>query len=86
MARESWGMRARRQVAHATIYSLLVAVTAIMLFPVAWMFTVSVRPNVEVKTQLVDMVTLAKPQQPGRPPAQAAEHGKTAVPPTTSKK
>lgn len=45
-----------------------------------------VRPNVEVKTQLVDMVTLAKAQQPGKPPAQAAEHGKTAVPPTTSKK
>jgi multiple sugar transport system permease protein len=48
MARESWGMRTRRQVAHAAIYSLLVAVTAIMLFPVAWMLTVSVRPNVEV--------------------------------------
>jgi ABC-type glycerol-3-phosphate transport system permease component len=45
MARESWGMRTRRQVAHAAIYSLLVAVTAIMLFPVAWMFTVSVRPT-----------------------------------------
>jgi multiple sugar transport system permease protein len=48
MAREGWGMRTRRQVAHAAIYSLLVAVTAIMLFPVAWMLTVSVRPNVEV--------------------------------------
>ena len=48
MVRESWGIRTRRQVAHAAIYSLLVAVTAIMLFPVAWMLTVSVRPNVEV--------------------------------------
>ncbi len=48
MARESWGMRTRRQVAHAAIYSLLAAVTVIMLFPVAWMLTVSVRPNVEV--------------------------------------
>ncbi|MBS1116447.1 MAG: hypothetical protein H6Q87_831 [candidate division NC10 bacterium] len=48
MARESWGMRTRRRIAHAAIYSLLVAVTAIMLFPVAWMLTVSVRPNVEV--------------------------------------
>jgi multiple sugar transport system permease protein len=42
------GMRARRRVAHAAIYAILVAVTIIMLFPVAWMLTVSVRPNVEV--------------------------------------
>jgi multiple sugar transport system permease protein len=41
-------MRARRRAAHAAIYAILVAVTAIMLFPVAWMLTVSVRPNVEV--------------------------------------
>ena len=41
-------MRARRRTAHAAIYTILVAVTAIMLFPVAWMLTVSVRPNVEV--------------------------------------
>jgi multiple sugar transport system permease protein len=41
-------MRARRRAAHAAIYTILVAVTAIMLFPVAWMLTVSVRPNVEV--------------------------------------
>ena len=41
-------MRARRRSAHAAIYTILVAATAIMLFPVAWMLTVSVRPNVEV--------------------------------------
>src|SRR5438445_10437559 len=41
-------MRARRRAAHIAIYTLLVAVTIIMLFPVAWMLTVSVRPNVEV--------------------------------------
>ena len=41
-------MRARRRAAHAAIYLTLVAATAIMLFPVAWMLTVSVRPNVEV--------------------------------------
>jgi len=41
-------MRARRRAAHAAIYTILVAVTAIMLFPVAWMLTLSVRPNVEV--------------------------------------
>ena len=41
-------MRARRRAAHAAIYSILLVVTALMLFPVAWMLTVSVRPNVEV--------------------------------------
>lgn len=41
-------MRARRRAAHATVYSALVLATAIMMFPVAWMLTVSVRPNVEV--------------------------------------
>jgi multiple sugar transport system permease protein len=41
-------MQARRRAAHAAIYTILVAVTAVMLFPVAWMLTVSVRPNVEV--------------------------------------
>jgi len=41
-------MRARRRAAHGAIYGILVVVTAIMLFPVAWMLTVSVRPNVEV--------------------------------------
>jgi multiple sugar transport system permease protein len=35
-------------MAHAAIYALLVIATVVMLFPVAWMFTVSVRPNVEV--------------------------------------
>lgn len=41
-------MRARRRAAHAGIYSTLVLAAAIMMFPVAWMLTVSVRPNVEV--------------------------------------
>jgi len=48
MGRESWGLAARRRAAHAAIYSLLLVVTAVMLFPVAWMLTISVRPNVEV--------------------------------------
>jgi multiple sugar transport system permease protein len=48
MPRERWGLRARRRAAHAAIYSLLAGMTALMLFPVAWMLTVSVRPNVEV--------------------------------------
>lgn len=41
-------MRTRRRAAHAAIYLILVLVTVIMLFPIAWMLTVSVRPNVEV--------------------------------------
>jgi multiple sugar transport system permease protein len=41
-------MQARRRAAHAAIYSALVVATVIMMFPVAWMLTVSVRPNVEV--------------------------------------
>lgn len=48
MAREGWGLRARRRTAHAAIYGLLAVATFVMLFPVAWMLTVSVRPNVEV--------------------------------------
>jgi multiple sugar transport system permease protein len=32
----------------AAVYGLLLLATAVTLFPVAWMFTVSVRPNVEV--------------------------------------
>jgi multiple sugar transport system permease protein len=41
-------MQARRRAAHLAIYSILVVAMIIMLFPVAWMLTVSVRPNVEV--------------------------------------
>jgi multiple sugar transport system permease protein len=46
--KERWGIRARRRAAHAAIYATLVLAAAIMMFPVAWMLTVSVRPNVEV--------------------------------------
>jgi multiple sugar transport system permease protein len=41
-------MQTRRRMAHAAIYSALIMAAAIMMFPVAWMLTVSVRPNVEV--------------------------------------
>jgi len=41
-------MRARRRAAHVAIYAILLVVTLVMLFPIAWMLTVSVRPNVEV--------------------------------------
>jgi len=46
--REPRGMRARRRAAHAAVYGALGLATLIMMFPVAWMLTVSVRPNVEV--------------------------------------
>ena len=42
------GQRARRRAAHAASYGLLLTATALVLFPVAWMLAVSVRPNVEV--------------------------------------
>ena len=32
----------------AAVYALLVLATAVTLFPIAWMVTVSIRPNVEV--------------------------------------
>lgn len=48
MARVSWGLHARRRTAHIAIYGILIVATGIMLFPAAWMLTVSVRPNVEV--------------------------------------
>jgi len=47
-SKEPWGLRARRRAAHAAIYATLGLATVIMMFPVAWMLTVSVRPNVEV--------------------------------------
>jgi multiple sugar transport system permease protein len=42
------GMNSRRLVLHAAVYSLLILAIVIMCFPLAWMLTVSVRPNVEV--------------------------------------
>ncbi len=47
-SKESWGIAARRRAAHGAIYATLVVATLIMMFPVAWMLTVSIRPNVEV--------------------------------------
>ena len=35
-------------LARASVYGLLVLATLVTLFPVAWMLTVSIRPNVEV--------------------------------------
>ncbi len=41
-------MQARQRAAHAVIYSALIVAAVVMMFPVAWMLTVSIRPNVEV--------------------------------------
>jgi multiple sugar transport system permease protein len=42
------GRRAKRRLAHGAVYGLLIAAAVVMLFPIAWMLTVSVRPNIEV--------------------------------------
>jgi multiple sugar transport system permease protein len=46
----SLGMKGRRAFLHLLIYTLLVLAIVVMCFPLAWMLTVSVRPNVEVMT------------------------------------
>lgn len=46
--RSGMGMNSRRLLLHASIYSLLILAIVVMCFPLAWMLTVSVRPNVEV--------------------------------------
>jgi multiple sugar transport system permease protein len=42
------GMAARRRLFNFTAYSLLILAIVVICFPLAWMFSVSVRPNVEV--------------------------------------
>jgi len=37
----------RALVTRLAVYAILVAATAVTLFPVAWMATVSIRPNVD---------------------------------------
>ncbi|WP_046864713.1 carbohydrate ABC transporter permease [Microvirga massiliensis] len=48
--RSGLGIRGRRVLLHASVYSLLLLAIIVMCFPLAWMLTVSVRPNVEVMT------------------------------------
>lgn len=42
------GVEAKRKLLNATTYVLLIVAIVVMCFPLAWMFSVSVRPNVEV--------------------------------------
>jgi multiple sugar transport system permease protein len=48
--RSGLGIRGRRLLLHAAVYSLLILAIIVMCFPLAWMLTISVRPNVEVMT------------------------------------
>jgi multiple sugar transport system permease protein len=48
--RSGLGIRGRRLLLHASVYSLLILAIIVMCFPLAWMLTISVRPNVEVMT------------------------------------
>jgi len=49
-------MIGRRRVLNATAYSLLILAIIVICFPLAWMFSVSVRPNVEVMKMPPDWI------------------------------
>ena len=49
-------MTARRRLLNATAYSLLILAIIVICFPLAWMFSVSVRPNVEVMKMPPDWI------------------------------
>jgi multiple sugar transport system permease protein len=42
------GLRSQRLVVNAAVYALLVVALIVMCFPLAWMLSISFRPNVEV--------------------------------------
>lgn len=46
--RSRLGMRNRERLLNTLVYALLIAAIIVMCFPLAWMLTVSLRPNVEV--------------------------------------
>jgi multiple sugar transport system permease protein len=49
-------MIVRRRILNATAYSLLTLAIIVICFPLAWMFSVSVRPNVEVMKMPPDWI------------------------------
>jgi multiple sugar transport system permease protein len=49
-------MIVRRRILNATAYSLLILAIIVICFPLAWMFSVSVRPNVEVMKMPPDWI------------------------------
>lgn len=50
------GMIGRRRLFNAMAYALLILAIIVMCFPLAWMFSVSVRPNVEVMKMPPDWI------------------------------
>lgn len=48
LQRSRLGIRSRERLLNALVYALLIAAIIVMCFPLAWMLTVSLRPNVEV--------------------------------------
>jgi multiple sugar transport system permease protein len=50
------GMAARRRLFNAMAYSLLILAIIVICFPLAWMVSVSVRPNVEVMKMPPDWI------------------------------
>lgn len=50
------GMIARRRLFNAMAYSLLIIAIVVICFPLAWMLSVSVRPNVEVMKMPPDWI------------------------------
>ena len=69
------GIRGRERLVNAASYLLLLIAIAIVFFPLAWMLTVSVRPNIEVMrmppTWLLPNCWSGQPRPPSRlgPPA-----------------
>lgn len=55
-ASPGFGMTGRRRLLNATSYSLLILAIIVICFPLAWMFSVSVRPNVEVMKMPPDWI------------------------------
>ncbi len=50
------GLIGRRRLFNASAYTLLILAIIVMCFPLAWMFSVSVRPNVEVMKMPPDWI------------------------------
>jgi len=54
--RSRLGIRGQRIVLNGLVYALLIAAIIVMCFPLAWMVTVSLRPNVEVMKMPPDWI------------------------------
>lgn len=52
----SMGLNTQRRIMNGATYILLILAIIIMCFPLAWMFSVSIRPNVEVMKMPTDWI------------------------------